>query len=88
MPISARSMAGYVALEQKTLRIDDVYDMPRARRSRSIASFDEKVGYRTKSMLVTPLARARARSSASCQLINKKREAKQSLLSPDESSAT
>jgi hypothetical protein len=28
MPISARSIAGYVALEQKTLRLDDVYEMP------------------------------------------------------------
>src|SRR5688572_12508050 len=28
MPISSRSMAGYVALEQTTLRLDDVYDMP------------------------------------------------------------
>ncbi len=37
MPISTRSMAGYVALEQKTLRIDDVYDMPAGSPFASIA---------------------------------------------------
>jgi HD-GYP domain-containing protein (c-di-GMP phosphodiesterase class II) len=84
MPISARSMAGYVALEQKTLRIDDVYDMPAGAPFAFDRSFDEKVGYRTKSMLVTPLTSSKGEVIGVLQLINKKREVKQKLLSPDD----
>ncbi|HEY3255015.1 MAG TPA: hypothetical protein VGJ91_13740, partial [Polyangiaceae bacterium] len=55
MPISTRSMAGYVALEKTTLSIADVYDMPAGSPFGFDRSFDQKVGYRSKSMLVTPL---------------------------------
>jgi len=81
MPISARSMAGYVALEQKTLRIDDVYDMPAGSPFGFDRSFDQKVGYRTRSMLVTPLTTSKGEVIGVLQLINKKREPKQKLLS-------
>ncbi|HVR18422.1 MAG TPA: HD domain-containing phosphohydrolase [Polyangiaceae bacterium] len=84
MPISARSMAGYVALEQKTLRIDDVYDMPAGAPFAFDRSFDEKVGYRTKSMLVTPLTSSKGEVIGVLQLINKKRESKHKLLTPDD----
>jgi HD-GYP domain-containing protein (c-di-GMP phosphodiesterase class II) len=84
MPISSRSMAGYVALEQKTLRLDDVYDMPSGSPFGFDRSFDEKVGYRTKSMLVTPLTSSRGEVIGVLQLINKKREPKQKLLSRDD----
>ncbi|HEY3235793.1 MAG TPA: hypothetical protein VGJ84_13840, partial [Polyangiaceae bacterium] len=55
VPISARSMAGYVALERTTINIEDVYDMPAGSLYGFDRSFDEKVGYRTKSMLCTAL---------------------------------
>ncbi|HEX6276896.1 MAG TPA: HD domain-containing phosphohydrolase [Polyangiaceae bacterium] len=84
MPISARSMAGYVALEQKTLRIDDVYDMPAGAPFAFDRSFDQKVGYRTKSMLVTPLTSSKGEVIGVLQLINKKREPKQKLLSSED----
>ncbi|HYQ40536.1 MAG TPA: HD domain-containing phosphohydrolase [Polyangiaceae bacterium] len=84
MPISARSMAGYVALEQKTLRIDDVYDMPAGSPFGFDRSFDQKVGYRTRSMLVTPLITSKGEVIGVLQLINKKREPKQKLLSQDD----
>jgi HD-GYP domain-containing protein (c-di-GMP phosphodiesterase class II) len=84
MPISARSMAGYVALEQKTLRIDDVYDMPPSAPFAFDRSFDQKVGYRTKSMLVTPLTSSKGEVIGVLQLINKKREPKHKLLSPED----
>lgn len=80
MPISTRSMAGYVALEQKTLRIDDVYDMPAGSPFGFDRSFDQKVGYRTRSMLVTPLITSKGEVIGVLQLINKKREPKQKLL--------
>jgi hypothetical protein len=84
MPISARSMAGYVALEQTTLRLDDVYDMPSGSPFGFDRSFDEKVGYRTKSMLVTPLTSSRGEVIGVLQLINKKREPKLKLLARED----
>jgi HD-GYP domain-containing protein (c-di-GMP phosphodiesterase class II) len=84
MPISARSMAGYVTLEQKTLRIDDVYDMPAGSPFGFDRSFDQKVGYRTRSMLVTPLITSKGEVIGVLQLINKKREPKQKLLAPED----
>jgi len=85
MPISVRSMAGYVALEQKTLSIEDVYDMPPGSPFGFDRSFDQKVGYRTRSMLVTPLITSKGEVVGVLQLINKKREPKQKLLSPETS---
>jgi HD-GYP domain-containing protein (c-di-GMP phosphodiesterase class II) len=82
MPISPRSIAGYVALEQKTLRLDDVYEMPVGSPFGFERSFDEKVGYRTQSMLVTPLTSSKGEVIGVLQLINKKREPKLKLLSP------
>ncbi|HEY5372230.1 MAG TPA: HD domain-containing phosphohydrolase [Polyangiaceae bacterium] len=84
MPISPRSMAGYVTLEQKTLSIEDVYDMPPGSPFGFDRSFDQKVGYRTRSMLVTPLITSKGEVIGVLQLINKKREPKQKLLSPED----
>jgi len=61
MPLSPRSMAGYVALEKKTLRIEDVYEMPPGSPFGFDRSFDQKTGYRTKSMLCTPLVSSQGR---------------------------
>jgi len=84
MPISARSISGYVALELKTLRIDDVYVMPSGSPFGFDRSFDEKVGYRTQSMLVTPLTSSKGDVIGVLQLINKKREPKQKLLARED----
>ena len=81
MPISARSMAGYVALEQKTLSIADVYAMPAVAPFAFDRSFDVKIGYRTKSMLVIPLSSSKGEVIGVLQLLNKKRDAQQRLLS-------
>ncbi len=80
MPISPRSMAGYVALEKKTIRIDDVYEMPPGSPFGFDRSFDEKVGYRTGSMLCTPLVSSQGEVIGVLQLINKKREFSHKLL--------
>ncbi len=47
-------------------------------------SFDEKVGYRTQSMLVTPLTSSKGEVIGVLQLINKKREPKHKLLAPSD----
>src|SRR2546423_905251 len=51
LPISADSVAGYVALAGEILMIDDVYALPADSPFRFNTGFDEKVGYRTTSML-------------------------------------
>jgi HD-GYP domain-containing protein (c-di-GMP phosphodiesterase class II) len=84
MPINPRSMAGYVALEKKTIRIDDVYDMPKDATFGFDRSFDQRVGYRTKSMLCTPLVNNSGVVIGVLQLINKKREASQRLLTSED----
>lgn len=82
MPINARSTAGYVALERKTLSIADVYEMPEGSPYGFDRSFDERVGYRSKSMLVTPLTSSQGEVIGVIQLINKKREPSKKLLTP------
>ncbi len=82
MPINPRSMAGFVALERKTLNIDDVYDLPPGSSFGFDRSFDEKTGYRTRSMLCSPLVSSKGEVMGVVQLINKKREPKQKLFTP------
>jgi HD-GYP domain-containing protein (c-di-GMP phosphodiesterase class II) len=84
MPISPRSMAGWVALEKKTIRIDDVYHMPKDSTFGFDRSYDQKVGYRTKSMLCTPLVNNTGEVIGVLQLINKKREPSAKLLAPED----
>jgi type II secretory ATPase GspE/PulE/Tfp pilus assembly ATPase PilB-like protein len=59
LPISAQSIAGYVALSRKMLNIVDVYDGETLRKIHPHLSFlqevDKRSGYRTKQMLVAPV---------------------------------
>jgi HD-GYP domain-containing protein (c-di-GMP phosphodiesterase class II) len=73
MPVSARSMAGYVALHRTPLRIDDAYALPPGSPFGFDRSFDEKTGYRTKSMLTMPMLSRTGETIGVIQLINKKR---------------
>jgi HD-GYP domain-containing protein (c-di-GMP phosphodiesterase class II) len=75
-------MAGYVALHNQTLDIDDVYEMPAGAPFGFDRSFDDKLGYRTKSMLVTPLGSSKGEVIGVLQLINRKREPKRKLRAP------
>jgi HD-GYP domain-containing protein (c-di-GMP phosphodiesterase class II) len=84
MPVSRRSMAGYVALERKTVNIEDVYDLPPASSFGFDRSFDQRVGYRTKSVLSTPLVTSKGHVIGVLQLINKKRDPKVRLRDPED----
>lgn len=59
LPISAQSIAGYVALSRQTVNIADVYDDEALKRIHPTLSFlkevDKRSGYRTKQMLVVPI---------------------------------
>jgi len=80
MSLAPTSIAGYVALTGETVNISDVYDMPEgapyAGSGGSARSFDEKSGYRTKSMLVVAMKDHKDEVIGVVQLINKKRDAR------------
>ena len=74
VPVNHSSISGYVAATGETLLIDDVYLLPEHVTYRQNRSFDEKFGYRTKSMLVIPMYTLKDEVIGVVQLINRKRE--------------
>ncbi len=60
LPISDQSIAGYVALSRKVINIRDVYDDAELKainpNLRFLQEVDRRTGYRTKQMLVSPIA--------------------------------
>ena len=59
LPISAQSIAGYVAFSKEMVNIADVYDDDALKRIHPTLSFlkevDKRSGYRTKQMMVLPI---------------------------------
>src|SRR5580698_9626479 len=84
MPLSDRSVAGSAALTKTTFSIPDVYALPAGSTFRFDPSFDRRIGYTTRSMLVAPLISQRDEVIGVIQLINKKKDAAQKLLSKTE----
>ena len=84
LPVSPRSMSGYVALHKRLLNIADVYDLPPGSPYGFDRSFDAKIGYRTKSMLCMPLFSRKGEVIGVIQLINKKRSSDRKLLSAED----
>ncbi len=84
VPVSPRSMSGYVALHKKPLNIADVYDLPALAPYGFDRSFDAKIGYRTKSMLCAPLLSRVGDVVGVLQLLNKKRDPERRLLGDDD----
>ena len=76
MPLSEASIAGYVALTGQIVNVADAYHLPASSPYKVSRSFDEKSGYRTKSMLVVPMRDHQNEVIGVIQLINKKRDAK------------
>ena len=73
LPITRRSLAGYVALTGETLIIDDAYHLPPDAEYTINRSFDEENGYLTKSMLVFPMTNHVGELIGVLQLINRKK---------------
>ena len=73
LPLNEHSIAGYAATTGKPLILEDVYEIPEEMPfSHNKAAFDEKYGYRAKSMLVVPMIDHRDRVVGVLQLINRK----------------
>ena len=75
LPLDQHSIAGYAATTGKPLVLEDVYELPVAMPFSHNRAFDEKHGYRAKSMLVVPMIDHRDRVVGVLQLINRKRGA-------------
>ncbi|HZT07624.1 MAG TPA: HD domain-containing phosphohydrolase [Chloroflexota bacterium] len=72
MPLTDRSIAGYAALTGETLNIADVYHLPDDAPYGFNRAFDERMGYRTKSMLAVPMRNHEGDIIGVIQLINHK----------------
>src|SRR6185312_9930680 len=83
VPIDHSSLAGYAAATGDPLVIADVYLVPDDVSYKLNRWFDEKFGYRTKSMLVIPMKTHRDEIIGVLQLINRKRDADTKLSSPE-----
>jgi HD-GYP domain-containing protein (c-di-GMP phosphodiesterase class II) len=74
IPLDERSIAGYVAVSGRAVNVADAYRLPADSPYHISRSFDEKSGYRTKSMLVVPMRDHENAVIGVVQLINKKRD--------------
>ncbi|HIK18541.1 MAG TPA: HD domain-containing protein [Leptolyngbyaceae cyanobacterium M33_DOE_097] len=76
MPLLHRSLAGYVALTGESLNIEDAYELSGDLPYRLDRSFDQSIGYRTRSVLVLPMQNQEGETIGVLQLINRKRDPK------------
>lgn len=84
IPIDHASLAGYAATEADPLVIEDVYMLPPDVEYSFNRSFDERYGYRTKSMLVIPMQNHAGDVIGVLQLLNRKRDAGARLTTPED----
>jgi len=73
MPVSTRSIAGAAVVTRSPINLPNVYAIPDDTPYGFDGSFDEKVGYHTRSMIALPMISAEDEVIGVIQLINKKR---------------
>ncbi len=83
IPLDHASLAGYVCSTGEPLVIDDVYFLPPDVEYSFNRSFDERIGYRSKSMLTVPMRNHHDEVIGALQLINRKRDASAKLTSDE-----
>lgn len=72
VPLSPRSLAGYVALTGNILNIPDAYNLPHHVPYTLDRSFDQEFHYRTRSVLVLPMQNREGDVMGVLQLINRR----------------
>jgi len=82
IPVDRGSLAGYCAVTGDPLVIDDAYFLPPDVEYTINRSFDERYGYRSKSMLVIPMKDHKDEIIGVLQLINRKRNLDAILATP------
>jgi HD-GYP domain-containing protein (c-di-GMP phosphodiesterase class II) len=83
-PVSKNTLAGYAALTGETINCEDAYELPPDAPYGFSPSFDQKHGYRTKSVLVLPMKNREGEVIGALQLINRKRDEKAILRTPED----
>ena len=79
LPLTTDSLSGYVALTGTELNIADAYEIGPGEPYSFNRSFDEQVGYRTRSLLVLPMCDHKARVIGVLQFINRRFRAEQGI---------
>lgn len=72
MPLDEHSLAGYAALTGEPLVFDDAYNLPAGAPYTFNRSFDERYGYRTRSLVVVPMADHAGQVIGVLQLVNRR----------------
>lgn len=83
IPLDRASVAGYVALTGEVLNLGDAYRLPADAPYTLNRAFDEKAGYVTRSMLVVPMRNHRGEVTGVLQLINRRRDRAEKILTPE-----
>ncbi|WP_082349183.1 MULTISPECIES: HD domain-containing phosphohydrolase [Planktothricoides] len=73
LPITKKSLAGYVAITGETLNLANAYDLPSDVPYSLDRSFDHELGYYTRSVLVLPMQNQEGEIMGVLQLINRKK---------------
>lgn len=73
LPITKKSLAGYVAITGETLNLANAYDLPPDVPYSLDRSFDNELGYYTRSVLVLPMQNREGEIMGVLQLINRKK---------------
>jgi HD-GYP domain-containing protein (c-di-GMP phosphodiesterase class II) len=84
MPVSKSSIAGAAVVTREPINIADVYELDPSVPYAFDRSFDQRMGYRTVSMLAVPMVSAEDEVIGVIQLINKKRNPRARLRSPED----
>jgi HD-GYP domain-containing protein (c-di-GMP phosphodiesterase class II) len=72
LPVDGDSLAAFVYRSAKALIVHDVYEITKTSAFRFNPRFDERIGYRSKSMLTFPLSNRKGEVLGVIQAINKK----------------
>lgn len=71
VPLDKKSISGYVAITGETVNIEDCYEIDEDSEYSFTRTYDEKMGYRTKSMLTVPMKLKNGTVIGVLQLLNK-----------------
>jgi HD-GYP domain-containing protein (c-di-GMP phosphodiesterase class II) len=82
--VTANSLAGYAALSGETINCEDAYELPADAPYGFNRSWDEKHGYRTKSVLNVPMKNPAGEVTGVLQLINRKHDEDARLSKPED----
>ncbi|HEV8383430.1 MAG TPA: HD domain-containing phosphohydrolase [Candidatus Acidoferrales bacterium] len=83
MPITEKSMAGYVALHGEVINLPDAYAIPSDRPYQFNPKIDQDSGYKTRSMLTLPMKNAKGEVLGVLQLINAKQDFRAMIRKPE-----